>query len=242
VNFEIDHKSPVPLHVQVENLLRELIRDPDYRDGKLLPKEVDMAKRLGISRNTVRQATNKLANEKLLIRKKGFGTKVSSSGMTSKLDNWYSFSDEMTEHGITLVNYQITAEWKSADDETSRALEIEKGDKVMCLERLRGTEHGPTVYFISFFHPRVGLTGQEDFSRHLYQLLDQDYSTVVDVSKEEIQAKIADDSIARLLQIEVGSPVLFRRRKVYDPGGRPIEFNLGYYRAEEFTYSIEIGR
>ena len=41
INLEIDHSSPVPLHKQVEILLRELIKSPDYQSGKLLPKEVD---------------------------------------------------------------------------------------------------------------------------------------------------------------------------------------------------------
>ena len=48
--FEIDHTSSIPLHKQVESLLRDMIHAPEYVDGKLLPKEVDMAKRLGISR------------------------------------------------------------------------------------------------------------------------------------------------------------------------------------------------
>jgi GntR family transcriptional regulator len=30
MNLKIDHKSPVPLHIQAENLLRELIKQPEY--------------------------------------------------------------------------------------------------------------------------------------------------------------------------------------------------------------------
>ena len=76
VDFKVDHSSPVPLHIQVEGLLRDLIERPAYQNGKLLPKEVDLAKRLGISRNTIRQATNKLEHENLLSRKKGVGTRA----------------------------------------------------------------------------------------------------------------------------------------------------------------------
>ena len=35
-----------------------------------------MSKKLGVSRNTIRQAINKLASEGLIERKKGVGTKV----------------------------------------------------------------------------------------------------------------------------------------------------------------------
>ena len=76
MKFKIDHSSAVPLHAQVETLLRELIELPKYKNGGLLPKEVDLAKQLGISRNTLRQATNKLEYEGLLVRKKGVGTRV----------------------------------------------------------------------------------------------------------------------------------------------------------------------
>ncbi|MEQ8712077.1 MAG: GntR family transcriptional regulator [Cyclobacteriaceae bacterium] len=242
MELKIDHESPIPLHIQVEELLRELISQPDYKDGKLLPKEIELAKWLGISRNTVRQATNKLSNENLLVRKKGIGTRVATNNMTTKLSNWYSFSDEMQEHGLTLINFEISTGWENVDEEIQSALELPGDSKVLKLERLRGTEDGPTVFFVSFFHPRVGLTGEEDFTRHLYEILEKDYSTVATVSREEIKAILADEFIAEKLQIEVGAPVLFRKRTVYDPGNRPIEYNLGYYQAEKFSYSIEITR
>ena len=102
-NVKIDHTSPIPLHIQVENLLREMINDPEYQNGKLLPKEVDLAKRLGISRNTIRQATNKLVYENLLVRKKGVGTKVIKSNVSTKLDSWFSFTKEMKRKGIDFI-------------------------------------------------------------------------------------------------------------------------------------------
>ncbi|MBL7111526.1 MAG: UTRA domain-containing protein [Bacteroidales bacterium] len=46
MKYSIDHISPVPLHAQVEALLRKMIDDPGYRSGKFLPNEVDLAKKL----------------------------------------------------------------------------------------------------------------------------------------------------------------------------------------------------
>ena len=59
----IDHKSKLPLHVQVEEYLRKLIESAKAKSGGFLPKEVELSNRLGVSRNTIRQATNKLENE-----------------------------------------------------------------------------------------------------------------------------------------------------------------------------------
>ena len=58
MNLSINHNSAIPLHSQVEQILRELIQQPEYRSGKLFPKEVNLYKRLGVSRNTVRHAAN----------------------------------------------------------------------------------------------------------------------------------------------------------------------------------------
>jgi len=242
VDFKIDHNSPVPLHIQVENLLRDLIARPDYQNGALLPKEVDLAKRLGISRNTIRQATNKLVHENLLSRKKGVGTRAIRQTVTTRLNNWLSFSDEMHSKGMAFVNYDTKVDWVKADEDVAATLQIAKGKRVLRMSRLRGLDKGPFVYFVSYFHPRVGLTGKEDFSRPLYEVLEQDYATVPVISKERINATAASAEMARKLNIKKGDPVLFRKRLVCDPGDRPIEYNLGYYRGDSFTYEIDIHR
>ncbi|MDN5217087.1 GntR family transcriptional regulator [Fulvivirgaceae bacterium BMA12] len=242
IEFQIDHNSSIPLHVQVEDLIRKLIKSPAYQNGKLLPKEVELAKRLGISRNTIRQATNKLKNENLLVRKKGVGTRTVRKTVSTKLSNWWSFSEEMHNKGMEFVNYDIKVSWIAAEPEVAASLQIKEGREVLKMERLRGLDKGPFVYFISYFHPRVGLTGKEDFSRHLYEILENDYATVPSVSKERISAILANEEIAKELGVKIGELLLFRKRLVCDPGDRPIEYNLGYYRADSFTYEIDIKR
>jgi len=240
--FNIDHESALPLHVQVEDLLRGLIEDPEYQNGKLFPNEVDIAKRLGISRNTVRQATNKLVYERLLVRKKGVGTKVAKNNITTKLNKWSSFTHEMDEKGVQFKNYNLKVSWCEVEEEIVQLFSITEKTKVLKLERLRGLNSGPVVYFVSYFHPRVDLTGKEDFTKPLYEMLEKEHHTVASVSKEEISAILADEELAGILRIKVGDPVLFRKRVVCDPGDRPIEYNIGFYRADRFTYTIDIAR
>ncbi len=148
--LQIDHSSPIPLHMQVELLLRELIEQDEYQGGKLLPKEVDLAKHLGISRNTVRQATNKLVHENLLTRKKGVGTKVAQKQVTTSLDHWFSFSQEMEDQGRELITYRIDTGWVAADADIARQLEIEEGRMVLKLERLKGQPHFTFLHFPIF--------------------------------------------------------------------------------------------
>ena len=241
MKFSIDHKSHIPLHIQAEELLRNLIKDPQYAT-KFLPNEVDMAKQLAISRTTLRQALNKLVYEGLLTRKKGVGTRVAEVSVSSKSNNWLSFSQEMQARGIPIKNFELHISWVNPDEKLAHFFDISTDKKVLKLERLRGRAEGPFVYFISYFHPRVGLTGEEDFKRPLYEILEKDHSVIANLSKEEISAKEADKYIASKLEVETGSPLLFRKRFVFDQGDRPIEYNLGYYRADSFVYTVESRR
>jgi GntR family transcriptional regulator len=240
MKLSLDHSSPIPLHFQAEELLRKLIESPEYKDGKLLPNEVDMAKQLAISRTTLRQAINKLVYEELLIRKKGIGTWVSETkSLSSKSKNWLSFSQEMAARGIPIKNFELHISWVVPDAIIANFFDIKKDKKILKLVRLRGTIDGPFVYFESYFHPRVNLTGDEDFKRPLYEMLEDSHSIVAYKSKEEIGAKLASEFIAQKLEVELNSPILFRKRFVFDQAERPIEFNLGYYKADSFTYTVE---
>lgn len=240
MNLSIDHSSPVPLHIQVEKLLRDLIKEEQYIKGKALPKEVDLSKMLGVARNTIRQATNKMVYEGSLTRKKGVGTFVAQKNVTTRLDNWSSFTEEMNQLGIKFKNYSIEASFVKADSILAASLKIKEEKEILELKRLRGDQDGPFVYFISYFHPRIGLTGQEDFSIPLYEMLEKKYSTRAVISREEIKAVAADDDISKKLQVMPQTPILFRKRVVLDPGGRIIEYNLCYYRSDKFTYTIDI--
>jgi GntR family transcriptional regulator len=242
MRFSIDHKSPIPLHAQVETLVREMIKSPEYQNKEFLPNEMSLAKQLGISRNTVRQALNKLVFEGLLIRKKGVGTQVAERNVNTKARNWLSFSQEMKAEGLEIINYDMKISLVKANENTASFFNIPIGKEIFKLERLRGHSEYPFVYFISFFHPRIGITGNEDFTLPLYEILEKEHSVIVKLSKEQLSAHLAGKEIGEILGIAAESPILKRTRFVYDPGGRPVEYNLGYYRSDSFTYTIESER
>lgn len=240
MNLKIDHSSKLPLHVQVEELIRDLIASPKFINGALLPKEVELANQLGISRSTIRQATNKLQNEGLLERKKGVGTTVAKKKILSTgLDHWYSFTQEMKERGIEVQNLFIKIEMVPATEKIALFFKIEAGRQLLKLSKLKGTENDPIVYFESYFHPRIGLTKADDFSTPLYPMLEAKFGIKVVRSSENILAMLAG-KVATKLKVTPQSPILFRERFVYDPGDRPIEYNVGYYRSDKFIYSIDI--
>ena len=223
--MKLNPNSEIPLHKQAEDLLRELIESDEYKNGKMLPKEVELADQLHISRNTLRQAINQLVFEGLLIRKKGVG--------------WHSFSQEMKMLGIEVKNYELRVYSKTPTKEIANFFGISENDKCVVMERLRGNTSFPFVFFISYFNPRLPISGEENFSMPLYEMLEQNYGIYVKTSKEEISARLAGENKAAKLEISPNDPILIRKRFVYDVNNVPVEYNIGYYRADSFTYTIE---
>ena len=70
--MKIDPNSSKPLHLQAEEILRRLIEENDYKNGKLLPSETDMSKQLNIS---LKSATTRLYDTEAkiicIVSKKG---------------------------------------------------------------------------------------------------------------------------------------------------------------------------
>lgn len=240
--MQVDHSSSIPLHKQIEDYIRDLINTGEYDEGKLLPNEEDLAKQFGVARNTVRQGMYKLVMEGLIVRKKGVGTMVAPPKITTQLDEWHSFTREMEDRGVSIKNYMVNVKKVEADRKLAKILHIDEGRQIIRLERLRGNQESPFVFFISWFHPRVGLTGKENFSRPLYEILENDLSVIPTRSNEDLQAINVDEETADYLNIQTKDPVLYRKRKVYDTGNRIIEYNIGFYRSDRFTYSINIQR
>ena len=240
MKFKIDHSSPKPLHAQVEMMLRKLMAKPKYQDGAYLPKEVDLAKTLGISRNTVRQAINKLVFEGLLIRKKGQGTTVAKNGTPVQQGNGQATAREVLDTKDLLINLQTHVTREDANELVARFMQIPEGTPVLKISRLQGKDDEPVVFLESYFHPRLSLTGEEDFSRPVQEILANDLSIVTSLSQEKIEARPASTILAKRLGITTIDPVLVRERLVYDIKHQPVEYSIGFYNAYRYTYSIDI--
>jgi DNA-binding FadR family transcriptional regulator len=68
----------VPLSTQIAEQLRERIAGGEYPVGSRLPTEVELTRQLGVSRNSVREATRSLVHSGLLTARAGDGTYVQS--------------------------------------------------------------------------------------------------------------------------------------------------------------------
>jgi len=241
IAFILDKSSHVPLHAQIEKYLRHLIKDIKYIDGKcFLPKEESLSKKFGVSRNTIRQALNKLVQEGLIERKKGVGSKVIQKTISTRLENWVSFTKEMKSKGVEVVNYLLNISYVMSNKNVITALSLSKPQNIWCLKKIRGSKDAKYLYSISYFHPRTGISDKDNFEKPLYDLLEEEHDTIVSVSKEKLRAVKAGKKIAQLLNTNKKDPILKRERIVFDTGNRPVEYNIVYYKTDYFTYDIDI--
>jgi GntR family transcriptional regulator len=238
--LRLDHKSPLPLHAQAEQLLRQLVQRPEYCQGGLLPDEVSLSRSLGISRNTLRAAIGRLVSEGRLSRKAGVGTRVAEPKVLSGIGAWHSFTKEMEAKGIRVETYSVEVKLLPAPPETAKALQLPSASQVLRLDRVRGWNGQPEVDFRSYLHPRLGLSRQDDFHQPLYELIRQRSSIVANESLEELSAVLADRRLARRLAVPTGAPLLRRERTVLDTGRRPVEFALVHYRCERFCLALNL--
>jgi GntR family transcriptional regulator len=240
--LRLDHKSPLPLHAQAEQLLRQLVQRPEFCNGGLLPDEVSLSRSLGISRNTLRAAIGRLVGEGRLDRKAGVGTRVAEPKVLSGVGAWHSFTKEMQAKGIKVETYSVQVGLLPAPAGVAKALQIPTGAKVLRLDRVKGWNGQPEVDFRSYLHPRVELSRKDEFRQPLYELIYQHSSIVANESVEELSAVLADRRLAKRLAVARGTPLLRRERTVLDTGRRPVEFALVHYRCDRFRLALNLRR
>lgn len=76
VEFQPDRSDGVPLYLQLKRYLEHLVRTGSLAPGDRLPTEREMARQLGLSRNTVSLAYRQLEAEGLITCRQGSGTYV----------------------------------------------------------------------------------------------------------------------------------------------------------------------
>ena len=214
-----------------------------FQNGALFPDEQTLANRFGVSRGTVRVALTRLVQQKLLERKAGVGTRVARSRPAeSGIGAWRSFSREMAAKGIQVVNFRQDYVLVEASPEAARALQVKRGTRVHRLDRLRGWVGLPVLHSRSWFHPRLGLTGREDFSQPLYEVVTAETGAMVGHAHEEFTAEAATASMAKQLQVKKDESLLLRRHTVFDTGNRPMEFAEVHYVSKRFTLTLDLKR
>lgn len=237
---ELDRKSTVSVHIQLRELLRRYIQDQNV-SGRQLPSERDMASHFGVARMTLRHAVEALVEEELLERVVGIGTFVVKAKVDLSL-KLTSYSEEMARRGLRPSAQTLAFEQIPATARLARELQLEEGQGVVRLRRLLLADDEPMSVDENFI-PAWRVPGILDAGppTSLYNVLRERYGLVIEWGEDTIEANAATASIARLLKVDVGAPVLRTERHAF-VSRSTVDYSVSFYRADRYKLRVPLLR
>ncbi len=234
----------MPLYHQIYLVLRQEILNGVYNYDDRVPSELELVNEYKVSRVTARGALDELAEEGLVKRERGRGTRVQfrrpslplASSVEGLLENLLAMG---LETDVSLIDF----EYVSASTEVAGALQCPPGTIVQRAVRIRSFESGPFSYLVTHVPQDIGRNydANDLASEPLLQLLERS-GVVVEGAQQRISATLADADVADLLETEVGTALLEISRIVTDQEGRPVEFIRALYRPDRYQYQMVLSR
>ncbi|WP_240458719.1 MULTISPECIES: GntR family transcriptional regulator [unclassified Virgibacillus] len=232
--------NAIPLYVQIADRLRDNIKMGKWKEGNKIPTEVELCKIYDVSRITIRKAIDELVKEDLLRRQRAKGTFVTD--FVEPSDNFTvvkSFTEEMRELGEKARTMDVKLEITDADKKLAMYLNMNIGDKVMILKRIRGDSKQAFVYSVSYFkkHENFSLD-PNDYYDSFYSYLHQHGIQVKDNS-EVVEAVLPNYEVRTALSINKHEPVLKRTRFTSCKPQNFYEYTINYYIGKSYKYYLD---
>ncbi|HEY8497840.1 MAG TPA: GntR family transcriptional regulator [Limnochordales bacterium] len=237
-------RGGTPLYIQLKRCLIDLIERGEIRSGQRIPSERQLARHLGISRMTVRQALVELVQESVLTRRLGRGTFVADRKIEQGLVALTSFSEDMRRRGMQPGARLLGMEVQEAPPRVERALALDPDRRVLVIRRLRLADGIPMALETSHLpYARVPSVPRRRVAQgSLYEYLQEELGIALSHAHQTLEPVLATESEARLLGVEPGSPLLLMERTTYDVDGRPVEFVRSLYRGDRYKFYVELRR
>ena len=242
---ERDARLPVrglAAYLQIEQELAGRIERGVLRPGVRLPAERDLARDLGVSRMTLRQALARLEHRGLIARAHGRGTFVAEPKLHQRATTLRGFFRETVGQGVVPTTRTIEKAAIYATRALAACLDLRIGEEVYKVVRLRSGRGSPVVLETSFF-PASVFPGLLDFDldhQSIYRLMEDRYEARPVRGEQAMEAVSADSPEAELLEVPVGSPLMLLERTAWDSAERPVEYARDLYRGDRSRFTTEL--
>ncbi len=227
---KVDDYSFIPLYLQVEATLKEMIEGLKYSPGDQIPSERELSETLGVSRMTARRAVENLIRHGLLERRSTSGTYVCQPEVLRLVGKDFSLGlTQMVQNsgaqpGSRLLKFDI----QPSIQKIAEKLNLRIGEEVTMLCRLRLVNGAPfcieTSYLPTKLVPGLSAKDFEVETSSLYKILRERYGIHATNNDETLKISYAVMDEALELGIKPGSPILLMRSVVMDDQGRHIEY------------------
>lgn len=231
-----------PLYQQIKALILESLSEGEWRSGQIIPSELELAARYGVSQGTVRKAIDELATEHLLVRRQGRGTFVATHTERQTRYRFLRLRSEKTPQAVQESTQRdfITCQTLGADARVAAALGLQLDDEILYTRRLLRFAGEPAILEdlwlpVARFN---GLTAERlmNYNGPMYALYEAEFSVHMVRAEEKIRAILPRPEEAELLAVSPHTPVLSVERIACSYGDTPMELRLGLYRTDTHYY------
>ncbi|MED4389616.1 GntR family transcriptional regulator [Priestia aryabhattai] len=240
----IGSNKNIALYLQVKDVLIKRIQEKIWKPNTLIPTEQELMQEFDVSRTTLRQAISMLVQDGLLEKKQGRGTIVKPQPLIGgSLGKLKGLAEEVAEKGLTPNSKLIRTDFKKDLYHETSMLELDAGEEVLVIERIRFADEVPIAIERSCWPMHIGkILVEQDLNRaKFYEVLEEN-EIFLKRAKEKISAINATIYEADLLGIRGGEALLEMTRVSYGFDDKPLEFTVTKYRSDKYHYTIELTR
>ena len=237
--FQADPRSASPLYVQLAQCLAQCIHDGRFQAHEALPSERVLSESLLLSRVTARKAIDRLAEQGLIVRRRGSGNYIAPK-LEQPLVRLTSFSEELRRRGFEPSSRWLVRRCSAASPDELLSLGLSPGTRVARLERLRLADSTVMAYETSVL-PEPVLPEPSQVQGSLYEHLGQ-LGKAPARALQHIRALNADARQSELLGVPLGQALLFITRVGYLESGVPVELTHSYCRSDMYGFVSEMRR
>jgi GntR family transcriptional regulator len=240
----ISRLPELPLHARIQRELRARILDGRHPPMSRLPSESELCARYRASRITVRTALGNLQKEGLIFTLQGKGSFVAKPKTYQDVTQLTGLAESLSARGYEVLNQLQALAFRRAEPTVAERLALPPKSRVCTIRRLRLVNREPVSLELTWLPEELGrqLQRADLATRDIFLVLENDCGVALGHADLAIDATLADAELAQALRIDEGAPVLRIERLTHDAGGRPIDYELLYYRADAFQYRLRAQR
>jgi GntR family transcriptional regulator len=234
--MSLNQSTSQKLHIRLSSLINEL------QTGEKLPSEPELARQLGVSRATLREAMRTFETQGLIHRRQGSGTYVArpSQVIESGLEVLESIETLAKRINLPVALGEMHSDEQIATPEEAAILGLEPGEALMQVTRVILAEGQPAAYLIDILPKNVlDLSDlQEGFTGSVLDLLLRLKTLRLSSSRCEINAVTASSEVARALGIQKGDVLLRFIAYLYTATGQVVDHSFSYFLPGYFSFHV----